>query len=68
VTYITGSPLLPEICSVEGEERLFEAKRHRAEGMIKVREIIAGVFAAMAWLNLTSILTLMAVFVAVSPA
>jgi hypothetical protein len=33
-----------------------------------VREITAGVFAAMAWLILTSILTLMAVFVAVAPA
>ena len=33
-----------------------------------VREITAGVFAAMAWLILTFILTLMAVFVAVAPA
>jgi hypothetical protein len=38
----------------------------RAEGMIVVREITAGVFAAMAWLILSSTLTLMAVFAAIA--
>jgi hypothetical protein len=34
--------------------------------MIMAREITTGVFAAMAWLILSSILTLMAAFVAVA--
>jgi hypothetical protein len=63
VTYVTGSSPLFEIF-VRGRMPL-EAKMAPAKG-IMVRELTTGVLAAMGWLVVTTMLTLIAAFIAVA--
>jgi hypothetical protein len=61
VTYVTGSsPLFEILCK---GECLLDAKMAPAKG-IMVRELTTGVLAAMGWLVVATMLTLIAAFIA----